>query len=147
MRRTPVGGIMLVVERDNPLQLKREEGVMGPMLFHVSVEAYGNIVLDADKRLREMVGPQLQKVMESGKVREAGILASKRGGFFLVDIDAPEELYELFGPEVYGSFAVDAQPVVPVEKAGRSSKVGPLKAGRAATYPRPAPSSVTTFKE
>src|SRR5215210_5058167 len=32
MRRTPVGGIMLVVERDNPLQLKRdgrkEEAVM-----------------------------------------------------------------------------------------------------------------------
>jgi hypothetical protein len=35
-----------------------------------------------------------------------------------VDIDAPEELYELFGPEIYGSFAVDAQPVTPVEKIG-----------------------------
>jgi hypothetical protein len=88
------------------------------MLFHVSIEAYHDIVLDDDKRLREMVGPQLQKVMESGKVREAGILSRNRGGFFLVDIDAPEELQELFGPEVYGNFAVDAQPVTPVEKLG-----------------------------
>lgn len=88
------------------------------MLFHVTIEVYQDVVLDGDKRLREMVGPHLPNIMGSGKVREAGILAGKRGGFFLVDIDAPEELYELFGPEVYGSFAVDAQPVVPIEKAG-----------------------------
>jgi hypothetical protein len=35
-----------------------------------------------------------------------------------VDIDAPEELYELFGPEIYSQFAVEAHPVVSVEKAG-----------------------------
>jgi hypothetical protein len=69
--------------------------------------------------LRELVGPHLPNVVGSRKVREAGLLASKRGGFFLVDIDAPEELYELFGPEIYGSFAVDAQPVIPMEKAGQ----------------------------
>lgn len=87
------------------------------MRFHVTIEAYDNVVLDGDKRLRELVGPQLQKVMESGRVREAGLLGSKRGAFFLIDIDAPEELYGLFGPEVYGSFAVDSQPVVSIEKA------------------------------
>jgi hypothetical protein len=52
------------------------------------------------------------------KVREAGLLAGKRAVFFLVDIDAPEELYELFGPEIYSQFAVEAHPVVSVEKAG-----------------------------
>jgi hypothetical protein len=36
-----------------------------------------------------------------------------------VDIDAPEELYKLFGPEVYGSCAVEAQPVTPIETAGQ----------------------------
>ena len=88
------------------------------VLFHVTIEVFNDVVLDGDKRLREMVGPHLPNFMSSGKVREAGILANKRGGSFLVDIDAPEELYELIGPEVYGSFAVDAQPVVPIEKAG-----------------------------
>jgi hypothetical protein len=36
----------------------------------------------------------------------------------LVDIDTPEELYELFGPEVYDTCRVDAQPVTSIEKAG-----------------------------
>jgi hypothetical protein len=74
--------------------------------------------LDGDKRFRDMFGPRLPRIMESGKVREAGLLSSKRGAFFLIDIDAPGELYELFGPEVYGSCAVDAQPGTLIETAG-----------------------------
>ena len=88
------------------------------MLFHVTFEVHDNVVLDGDKRFREMFGPRLPMIMESGKVREAGLLSIKRGAFFLVDIDEPVELYELFGPEVYGSCAVDAQPVTPIETAG-----------------------------
>jgi hypothetical protein len=89
------------------------------MLFHVTFEVYEDIVLPKAKDLRnEWLGPQMQTIMESGKVRESGLLSSKRGGFFVVDIDAPEELYELFGPEVYDTCRVDAQPVTPIEKAG-----------------------------
>jgi hypothetical protein len=62
------------------------------MLFHVTRVIYPTVVLDDDKRVRDAVGPQLQGLMESPKVREAGILSGKRGGFFLVDIDSPEEL-------------------------------------------------------
>ncbi|BBL80980.1 hypothetical protein RxyAA322_28340 [Rubrobacter xylanophilus] len=85
--------------------------------FHVTIEAHDSIVLDADRRLRELIGGQLQKIMGSGRVGDAGLLGNKRGACFLVDIDAPEKLYDLFGPEVYGSFTVDSQPVIPVEKA------------------------------
>ena len=89
------------------------------MLFHVTFEVYEDIVLPEAKDLRnEWLGPQMQKIMESGKVRESGLLSSKRAGFFVVDIDAPEELYELFGPEVYDTCRVDAQPVTSIEKAG-----------------------------
>jgi hypothetical protein len=35
-----------------------------------------------------------------------------------VDIDAPEELYTLFGPKLYDSRRIDAQPVTPIETAG-----------------------------
>src|SRR3712207_7062871 len=52
------------------------------------------------------------------RVREAGLLTGKRGGFFLVDIDAPEELYTLFGPEFYDTCRIDAQPVTSIETAG-----------------------------
>ena len=89
------------------------------MLFHVTFEVYEDIVLpDARTMRNEWLGPQMRKIMESTKVREAGLLSSKRGGFFLVDIDAPEELYKLFGPEFYDTCRVDAQPVTPIEAAG-----------------------------
>jgi hypothetical protein len=88
------------------------------MLFHVSAEIHDTVILDDDKRVRELVGPQLQRLMESGKVREAGILSGTRGGFFLVDIDAPEELFELFGPEIYANFKLDVHPVTPLDKIG-----------------------------
>jgi len=89
------------------------------MLFHVTFEVYEDIVLPEARTMRnEWIGPQLQTVMELGKVQESGLLSSKRGGFFLVDIDTPEELYELFGPEFYDTCRVDAQPVTSIEKAG-----------------------------
>ena len=87
------------------------------MRFLVQIEAYKSITgREADRQLRDVVGPQLQRVMASGKVREAGFLTDRRGGFFLVDIDAAEELYALFGPEVYGHFRVQASPVAPLER-------------------------------
>jgi hypothetical protein len=74
--------------------------------------------LDDEKRVREVVGPQLQKMMQSGKVREAGILSGTRGGFFLVDVNSPEELFELFGPEIYANFKMEVHPVTPLDKIG-----------------------------
>ena len=89
------------------------------MLFHVTFEVFEEFVLPEVRTMRnEWTGPQMQRIMESGKVREAGLLSSKRGGFFLVDIDAPEDLYKLFGPEFYDTSRIDAQPVTPIETAG-----------------------------
>ena len=88
------------------------------MLFHISAKTHDTVVLDDDKRVREAVGANLERVMQSGKVREAGIFSDTRGGFFLVDIDAPEELFELFGPEVYANFELEAHPVTSMEKIG-----------------------------
>jgi hypothetical protein len=90
------------------------------MLFHLTFEILEEIVLPEAKTMRnEWLGPQLQKVMESGKVREAGLLVGKRGGFFLVDVDNPEELYTLFGPELYDTSRVEAHAVMSMEAAGR----------------------------
>jgi hypothetical protein len=88
------------------------------MLFHITWETYP-VVLDEEKRVREAVGPQLQRLMESEKVREAGIHSGKRAGFFLVDdIDSPEEIFELFGPEILANFRLEVHPVTPLDKIG-----------------------------
>ncbi len=54
--------------------------------------------------------------MGSGKVAEAGFLTDRRGAFFLLDIDAAEDLYAILGPEVYGHFRVRASPVAPLAR-------------------------------
>jgi hypothetical protein len=74
--------------------------------------------LDEDKRVREAGGPQLGRLMESNKVRQAGVLSGKRGGFFLVDIDAPEEIYELFGAEMFANGKIEAHAVTSLEELG-----------------------------
>lgn len=100
--------------------------------------------MDDDKRVREVVGPQLQKMMQSGKVREAGILSGTRGGFFLVDVNSPEELFELFGPEIYANFKMEVHPVTPLDKIGEifqrwaaEGRQFPLKASGPGSYEAP----------
>jgi hypothetical protein len=111
---------MFMVERVILLSPEREKGGTRIMLFHLSFEVLEEIVLPEAKTMRnEWLGPQLQKVMESGKVREAGLLVGKRGGFFLVDVDNPEELFTLFGPELYDTSRVEAHPVMSMEAAGQ----------------------------
>jgi hypothetical protein len=56
--------------------------------------------------------------MESDKVQESGLLCGKRGGVFIVDVDPPEELFKLLGPEIYANSETDVQPVAPWERIG-----------------------------
>jgi hypothetical protein len=88
------------------------------MRFHVTMEVRDTIVLDDDKRMREMLGSHFQRVLQSDKVKDSGLLCGMRGGFFIVEVDAPEELIALFGPEIYANFETDVQPVAPMERIG-----------------------------
>jgi hypothetical protein len=88
------------------------------MRFHINMEVRDTIVLDDDKRMREFLGSHLQRLVESDKVQDSGLLCGKRGGFFIVDVDAPEELFELLGPEIYANFETDVQPVAPLKRIG-----------------------------
>ena len=88
------------------------------MQFHVTLKVHEAIVLDDDKRVREVLGAQMQNVMASGKVTASGFLGGIRGAFFIIDIEAPEELYAVLGPEVYSTCALEVQPIIPLEKGG-----------------------------
>jgi hypothetical protein len=93
------------------------------MRFHITTEVRDTIVLDDDRRMREVLGPHFQRITESDKVQDSGLLCGKRGGFFggffiVVEVDAPEELLELLGPEIYANFETDVQPVAPMERIG-----------------------------
>ena len=88
------------------------------MRFHITTTVRDTVVLDDDKRMREMLGPHFQRVLQSEKVIDSGLLCGRRGGYFIVDVDAPEELLALLGPEIYANFETDVQPVAPMERLG-----------------------------
>ena len=88
------------------------------MRFHVTTEVRDTIILDDDKRMREMLGEHFQRVLQSDKVQDSGLLCGKRGIFFIVEVDAPEELVALFGPEIYANFETDVQPLAQMERIG-----------------------------
>jgi len=88
------------------------------MRFLITTEVRDTVVLDDDKRLREVLGPHLQRILQSERVTDPGLLCGKRGFFFTVEVGAPEELFELLGPEIYANFKMDVQPVAPIERIG-----------------------------
>ena len=66
-------------------------------------------------RLRQVVGQQMQKIQESGKVTQLRVFSDARGGFMVVDIDSPEELFELFGSAIIDHFHIETHPLITVE--------------------------------
>ena len=65
--------------------------------------------------LRQIVGAHLQRMFESGKVRASGLFADVRGGFFVVDVDSSDELFEMFAP-VLDQVRIETHPLTTVEK-------------------------------
>ena len=51
---------------------------------------------------------------KSGKVKELGIYADERGGFYVVDVDTPEEMKLLLAP-VADFCMITSHPVVSVD--------------------------------
>ena len=64
--------------------------------------------------------PERQRWLKSAreKVQDRGLLCGKRGFFLIVEVNAPEELFELLGPENYANFETDVQPVAPMARLG-----------------------------
>jgi hypothetical protein len=79
--------------------------------------AFDTIIGDAaEKHLRETTGPQIAKIMESGKVAASGIYADCRGGFLLLDVDTAAELNDLFGRAFHENFHIETHPVMPMDR-------------------------------
>ena len=52
--------------------------------------------------------------MKSGKVKYSGNYADKRRGFFVIDIDSPEDLQRLITP-ILDIASINVHPIVPFE--------------------------------
>ena len=68
------------------------------MLFHLELITRENFGPIDAPTAQMIVMDQINVIMESGKVRESGVYDDERGGFFIIDVDTPEELSLLLSP-------------------------------------------------
>ena len=84
------------------------------MLFHLEILIRDNIGPDNAPAIRKLIGEQIVAILESGKVKDSGLYADERGGFFVIDVNAPEELLRLFAP-IIDAIKVNAHPIISIE--------------------------------
>ena len=65
--------------------------------------------------LRQAVGRQLGEIQQSGKLKELRVFSDARGGFMLLDVDSPQELFELFGAALLDHVHIETHPVITAE--------------------------------
>ncbi len=65
--------------------------------------------------VRQALGRQMQKIQESGKVKELRVFSDARGGFLLLDVDSSQELMDLFGSPMLDHFHIETHPVITAE--------------------------------
>jgi hypothetical protein len=84
------------------------------MLFHIEFiprENWG----PADSPAIQKIGfESINAIMQSGKVKESGLYADERGGFFIIDIDTPKELIRLLAP-ILDIVGVTSHPIVSID--------------------------------
>ena len=89
-------------------------GICEKMLFHIEDIVKDNFGPADSPAIQKIIMDQIGVIMKSGKVKYSGVWADARGGFFVIDIDSPEELKSLIGPFAdVASFIV--HPIVPLE--------------------------------
>ncbi len=68
------------------------------MLFHLEMLVRDNIGPADAPAIRKRIGEGIVAILESGKVKDSGNYADTRGGFFVIEIDSPEDLKRLITP-------------------------------------------------
>ena len=67
--------------------------------------------------LRQVVGAHFQRLFETGKVRASGVFVGVRGGFFVLDVDSSDELFEMLVP-IVDYIRIETHPLTSFEKLG-----------------------------
>ncbi len=97
------------------------------MRFFVKFEVFETVIGDANvKRIREAAGKQIQYAQNSGKLVEGGMFGDTRGGFLVLDIDKPSDLYELLGGAILDNCHIESHPVLSFEELGEFFKKHPV---------------------
>jgi hypothetical protein len=88
------------------------------MQFLIIARVLESVFGSEDARVRRELDPEIQRIMASGKLATGGTFAGIRGGFFLINADAPEDIFKTLGKVITTNFHVDVYPVMSFDKLG-----------------------------
>lgn len=98
------------------------------MRFLIKFKLFETVTKSEDvKRVRPGFAKQLELIQKSGKLVEGGMFADSRGGFFLVDVDAAMDIYELLGSAIFDNCQVESHPILSFEELGEFFKKHPVE--------------------
>ena len=86
------------------------------MQLYVRLKVLDTLPGDADIKVRAVVGEQIGKIMQSGKVVFSGIFGDQRGGFFVLNVNEAYELYELLDFAVLVNCEVETHPLLSIDQ-------------------------------
>jgi hypothetical protein len=79
-------------------------------------ELQPTITEDAEiKRVRMAFGAQIQMLLASGRVQVSGAFTDCRGGYFVLEVDQADDLFQLLGPPILDHFRLETHPVASLE--------------------------------
>jgi hypothetical protein len=86
------------------------------MKFLVTFEVFDTIIGDDVAPLRKAFAKQLDVIVKSGKLVTGGMIADKRGGFFVVEADSGAELMGLLGEGMLDHCHVESHAIYEFEE-------------------------------
>ncbi|KKR33976.1 MAG: hypothetical protein UT63_C0009G0006 [Candidatus Gottesmanbacteria bacterium GW2011_GWC2_39_8] len=62
------------------------------------------------------VGLQIQNMIQSGKVIAGGAFTDSQGGYMVVDVDTPDELFQLISTDFLSTCHIETHPLLSYDK-------------------------------
>lgn len=84
------------------------------MKFHVTFTIRDSFNLDQIAEVQDRIGQTIQKIMQTGRVKESGLMIGDRHGFFVIEANSAEEIFTWFAP-LYDVAKPTIEPVVPFD--------------------------------
>jgi hypothetical protein len=82
--------------------------------FHVTFRVRDAFPLSEIGTVQKRIGEAVQRIMQTGKVKDSGVMIGDRMGYFVLEANSAEELFSWFAP-LYDVAVPDIQPVVSFE--------------------------------
>ena len=67
------------------------------------------------RRFRMAFGAQVQMMLASGRVAASGVFSDCRGGYFILEVEQADDLFQLLGPALLDHLRIETHPVTGLE--------------------------------